>query len=247
MTVGSIYAQSRLKKKGIFCISPQRINLCGKLNCICFDKVCLPCPTRVRGGDVSAQPWLWPWLFEYVNRQVKSNKLYYSAPKCWPESWDIFWGKGRFEGGLGFPLLKSCRNVSVVRANYGRDCEQFSGQKCTRLQDFARTAVSHFFPGAMSPGSRSARTQTPISGWLTWNFRTSHPAVSGGGSSPQNISGESPPARASGVDSIGVDGGESKSFLKGSKWGVLWDVSMGLNLWQVTILLTQNVILLYKF
>jgi len=39
MTVGSIYAQSRLKKKGIFCISPQRINLCGKLNCICFDKV----------------------------------------------------------------------------------------------------------------------------------------------------------------------------------------------------------------
>jgi len=39
MTVGSIYAQSRLKKKGIFCISPQRINLCGKLKCICFDKV----------------------------------------------------------------------------------------------------------------------------------------------------------------------------------------------------------------
>ena len=41
MTVGSIYAQSRLKKEGIFCISPQRINLCGKLNCICFDKVLL--------------------------------------------------------------------------------------------------------------------------------------------------------------------------------------------------------------
>ena len=39
MTVGSIYAQSRLKKKAIFCISPQRINLCGKLKCICFDKV----------------------------------------------------------------------------------------------------------------------------------------------------------------------------------------------------------------
>jgi len=39
MTVGSIYAQHRLKKVGIFCISPHRINLCGKLQVICFDKV----------------------------------------------------------------------------------------------------------------------------------------------------------------------------------------------------------------
>ncbi|XP_071946227.1 polyamine-transporting ATPase 13A3-like isoform X2 [Antedon mediterranea] len=38
MTVGTIYAQSRLKKAGIFCISPQRINMCGKLKLICFDK-----------------------------------------------------------------------------------------------------------------------------------------------------------------------------------------------------------------
>ncbi|ELU12635.1 hypothetical protein CAPTEDRAFT_90245 [Capitella teleta] len=38
MTVGTVYAQSRLKKQGIFCISPPRINICGKLKCICFDK-----------------------------------------------------------------------------------------------------------------------------------------------------------------------------------------------------------------
>ncbi|XP_013404305.1 probable cation-transporting ATPase 13A3, partial [Lingula anatina] len=38
MTVGTIYAQNRLKKAGIFCISPPRINMCGKLKCICFDK-----------------------------------------------------------------------------------------------------------------------------------------------------------------------------------------------------------------
>uniref|UniRef100_A0A4W3IYZ7 ATPase cation transporting 13A2 n=1 Tax=Callorhinchus milii TaxID=7868 RepID=A0A4W3IYZ7_CALMI len=38
MTVGTIYAQNRLKKNGIFCISPPRINLCGKLKLICFDK-----------------------------------------------------------------------------------------------------------------------------------------------------------------------------------------------------------------
>ncbi|XP_017333775.2 polyamine-transporting ATPase 13A3 isoform X4 [Ictalurus punctatus] len=38
MTAGIVYAQRRLKKLGIFCISPQRINICGQLNLICFDK-----------------------------------------------------------------------------------------------------------------------------------------------------------------------------------------------------------------
>jgi cation-transporting ATPase 13A2 len=38
MTVGTVYAQSRLKKKSIYCISPPRINFCGKLKLICFDK-----------------------------------------------------------------------------------------------------------------------------------------------------------------------------------------------------------------
>ncbi|KAM8953106.1 putative cation-transporting ATPase 13A4 [Pelodytes ibericus] len=38
LTAGIIYAQKRLEKSGIFCISPQRINLCGTLNLFCFDK-----------------------------------------------------------------------------------------------------------------------------------------------------------------------------------------------------------------
>uniref|UniRef100_A0A8D0HA81 Cation-transporting ATPase n=1 Tax=Sphenodon punctatus TaxID=8508 RepID=A0A8D0HA81_SPHPU len=38
LTMGIIYTQRRLKKKGIFCISPQRINMCGQLNLVCFDK-----------------------------------------------------------------------------------------------------------------------------------------------------------------------------------------------------------------
>ncbi|XP_073346675.1 polyamine-transporting ATPase 13A3-like isoform X2 [Pagrus major] len=38
MTAGIVYAQRRLKKVGIFCISPQRINMCGQLNLVCFDK-----------------------------------------------------------------------------------------------------------------------------------------------------------------------------------------------------------------
>ncbi|XP_053316355.1 probable cation-transporting ATPase 13A4 [Spea bombifrons] len=38
LTVGILYGQSRLKKCGIFCISPDRINMCGQLNIFCFDK-----------------------------------------------------------------------------------------------------------------------------------------------------------------------------------------------------------------
>ncbi|XP_058517280.1 probable cation-transporting ATPase 13A5 [Ochotona princeps] len=38
LTMGIVYAQKRLKKKKIFCISPQRINMCGQINLVCFDK-----------------------------------------------------------------------------------------------------------------------------------------------------------------------------------------------------------------
>ncbi|XP_018423131.1 PREDICTED: probable cation-transporting ATPase 13A4 isoform X1 [Nanorana parkeri] len=38
ITLGLLYGQTRLKKLGIFCISPQRINLAGQLNLVCFDK-----------------------------------------------------------------------------------------------------------------------------------------------------------------------------------------------------------------
>lgn len=39
ITTGTIYAQSRLKRNGIFCISPPRINVSGKVSVFCFDKV----------------------------------------------------------------------------------------------------------------------------------------------------------------------------------------------------------------
>jgi len=38
MTVGTVYAQGRLKRASIYCISPPRINFCGKLKLIAFDK-----------------------------------------------------------------------------------------------------------------------------------------------------------------------------------------------------------------
>ncbi|XP_017780641.1 PREDICTED: probable cation-transporting ATPase 13A3 [Nicrophorus vespilloides] len=38
MTVGRLYAQTRLQKKQIFCISPRSINVSGSIDCVCFDK-----------------------------------------------------------------------------------------------------------------------------------------------------------------------------------------------------------------
>ncbi|XP_028343596.1 polyamine-transporting ATPase 13A2 isoform X6 [Physeter macrocephalus] len=38
MTVCTLYAQSRLRSQGVFCVHPMRINLGGKLRLVCFDK-----------------------------------------------------------------------------------------------------------------------------------------------------------------------------------------------------------------
>ncbi|KAK2148672.1 hypothetical protein LSH36_487g00072 [Paralvinella palmiformis] len=38
MTIGTVFAQNRLKKEDIFCISPKSITLCGAINTFCFDK-----------------------------------------------------------------------------------------------------------------------------------------------------------------------------------------------------------------
>jgi cation-transporting ATPase 13A3/4/5 len=38
LSIGTNFAISRLRKKQIFCISPQRVNVGGKLDIVCFDK-----------------------------------------------------------------------------------------------------------------------------------------------------------------------------------------------------------------
>jgi len=38
MTAGTAFAISRLKKKKIFCISPPRVNVAGRVNMMVFDK-----------------------------------------------------------------------------------------------------------------------------------------------------------------------------------------------------------------
>lgn len=39
LTIGIVFAQSRLKKSQIYCISPRSINVSGTINIVCFDKV----------------------------------------------------------------------------------------------------------------------------------------------------------------------------------------------------------------
>jgi cation-transporting ATPase 13A3/4/5 len=41
LSAGLVYAQTRLKKDNIFCISPRSINICGSINTVVFDKVCI--------------------------------------------------------------------------------------------------------------------------------------------------------------------------------------------------------------
>ena len=38
MTIGTVFAINRLKKKKIYCISPPRINVSGRVNLMVFDK-----------------------------------------------------------------------------------------------------------------------------------------------------------------------------------------------------------------
>jgi cation-transporting ATPase 13A2 len=38
MTIGTVFAIARLKKRKIFCISPPRVNVAGRVNLMVFDK-----------------------------------------------------------------------------------------------------------------------------------------------------------------------------------------------------------------
>jgi cation-transporting P-type ATPase 13A2 len=38
LTIGTSFALSRLRKQGIYCISPNRVNVAGTVDVMCFDK-----------------------------------------------------------------------------------------------------------------------------------------------------------------------------------------------------------------
>ncbi|PNI33419.1 ATP13A2 isoform 7, partial [Pan troglodytes] len=74
MTVCTLYAQSRLRRQGIFCIHPLRINLGGKLQLVCFDKVLEeePAADSAFGTQVLAvmRPPLWEPQLQAVRMSV---------------------------------------------------------------------------------------------------------------------------------------------------------------------------------
>ena len=97
LTIGTNFALSRLKKQQIYCISPQRVNVAGKLDVVCFDKtgtltedgldvlgVRLVQHPEIRFGDMlsEAQEVLPPASYDRdptINYQVNKNMLYTMA------------------------------------------------------------------------------------------------------------------------------------------------------------------------
>ncbi|XP_064008986.1 probable cation-transporting ATPase 13A5 [Pogoniulus pusillus] len=74
LTTGTVYAQRRLKKKKIFCISPQRINICGQINLVCFDKT----GTLTEGGLD-----LWGVIPSQGSRFQEIHRFPSSSPLPW--------------------------------------------------------------------------------------------------------------------------------------------------------------------
>lgn len=80
MTAGTVYSQARLRKLNIFCISPHRINVCGKLKMVCFDKTgtltddgltmdgCVPCHN---GEFQTTEPHM-PNAFDNESRLIQA-------------------------------------------------------------------------------------------------------------------------------------------------------------------------------
>ena len=97
LTIGTNFALSRLKKQQIYCISPQRVNVAGKLDVVCFDKtgtltedgldvlgVRLVQHPEIRFGDVlaEAQGLLPPSSYDRdptTDYRVNKNMLYAMA------------------------------------------------------------------------------------------------------------------------------------------------------------------------
>lgn len=80
MTAGTVYSQARLRKLNIFCISPHRINVCGKLKMVCFDKTgtltddgltmdgCIPC----HNGEFQTTEPHPPSAFDNESRMIQA-------------------------------------------------------------------------------------------------------------------------------------------------------------------------------
>ncbi|XHG00469.1 hypothetical protein AWENTII_003921, partial [Aspergillus wentii] len=75
LTIGTNFALSRLKKHKIFCISPQKVNVGGKLDIVCFDKT----GTLTEDGlDVLG--------VRTVNHEMRLSELSFEVPLVFPTS-----------------------------------------------------------------------------------------------------------------------------------------------------------------
>ena len=106
MTVGIVFAQGRLKKALVYCISPRSINLCGAINAFCFDKVLLQ---EISGNYVII--WLCPIFFSQYFLGFY---------------WGFYWGFFRFHkfqtGTLTEEGLDTWGVVPVKQARYAALC-----------------------------------------------------------------------------------------------------------------------------
>lgn len=118
MTAGIVFAQRRLKRVGIFCISPQRINMCGQVNVVCFDKVkplrtIISCAAvfKIPYNDLSDSDLIQSIQFIFITHSVlvcaqcESFILVFFALKWFlcPKNWDIV----LWSWFLGFHMLLS--------------------------------------------------------------------------------------------------------------------------------------------
>jgi len=68
LTVGIVFAQARMKRQQIYCISPRSINICGSINAVCFDKV--------RTGFLVSEDFTWKnWKTLFFLFCVTSRKI----------------------------------------------------------------------------------------------------------------------------------------------------------------------------
>lgn len=82
MSVGRFYAQRRLQKLQIYCISPRTINVSGSINCVCFDKT----GTLTEDGlDLLCVVPIEERRVKPAVKQVETipfNKFYYGLASC---------------------------------------------------------------------------------------------------------------------------------------------------------------------
>lgn len=145
MTIGTVYAQNRLKKQGIFCISPPRINIGGKLKLICFDKVLFIDNSTVLikiNTSKTRYPFIFYCLITIFNLLLDWNfngrgiRLVGCYPICWwkvSTNWLIFFIFQSYTYGYIYQLLMlNCWIIMIYKiANTNLFCLFY----CFRFKD----------------------------------------------------------------------------------------------------------------